>query len=101
MREQMKALNDFEMGDLWEQVQRRTPHADGPEPPWRRPLAGPVALLVVSVLVVGLLLCGLRELGTPNPTALSTGVPATLTLWPEHTSTEIAATQSKVDAGDE
>jgi hypothetical protein len=75
MREQMKALDDFEMGDQWELVQRRMPRADGPEPPWRRSLARPVMLLVASILVLGVVLYGLRALGSAKPTALSTGVP--------------------------
>src|SRR6185369_14991662 len=101
MREQMKALDDFEMGDLWEQVQRREPRSEGPESPSRPRLARPMALLVVSVVVIGLVLYGLRELGSAKPAALSPGVPADLTLWPERTTAEIAATQEKVDAGDQ
>src|SRR6476620_11663452 len=59
MREQMKALDELEMGDLWEQVQRREPSPEGPEPSRRPRRARPMALLIVSVAVIGLVLYGL------------------------------------------
>ncbi len=59
MREHMKALDELEMGDLWERVQRREPSSQGPEPPPRSRLAHPMALLIVSIVVIGLVLYGL------------------------------------------
>jgi PASTA domain-containing protein len=67
MREQMKALDDFEMGDQWELVQRRIPGSEGPEPPHQRRGVRPSALFVGSIVVIGLVLFGLRALGEPKP----------------------------------
>src|SRR3954451_18879697 len=51
MREQMKALDDLEMGDLWAQALHRTPQPDpGPEP-HRSPVRSRIVAAVVAIAV--------------------------------------------------
>ena len=82
MREQMEALDDLEMDDLWERVRTRTPSPEEPEPGhnWRaRSLAYALSGLVLAFIVV--LVMTLLPLGDEHksPTVNTPPAPAPAT----------------------
>src|SRR3954454_9225673 len=64
MREELKALDDLEMEDLWERARTRVPGSDGPNRRGPRGTRGPTfAVVVASLLVLGLVVWALGPLG--------------------------------------
>src|SRR3954465_14958092 len=51
MREQMKALDDLEMDDLWAQALQRTPQPDAGPEPHRSPVRSRIVAAVVAIAV--------------------------------------------------
>src|SRR3954464_8649063 len=64
MREELKALDDLEMEDLWERARTRVPGSDGPNRRGPRGTRGPTfAVVVASLVMVGLVVWALGPLG--------------------------------------
>lgn len=103
MREQMKGLDDLEMGDLWSQVRERT-LGPQPEPPTpRRPVASRVTAGIVAFAVFIAAGVFVWQAFRPGSTTIlqapSDGV-AGVALWPERTVADLAQTQALADSGD-
>lgn len=80
MREQMKALDDLVMDDLWEQARTRTPSPEGPEPSHRwRDRSLTYALSAVVLAFIGAVVMTLLPLRDERPhetlTTAQPGVP--------------------------
>ena len=73
MREELKALDELEMDDLWERARARVPNHQGPEPRPRKRRGPTFAVAIASVVLLGLVVWSLGPLGrgTTTPPASS------------------------------
>lgn len=78
MREELKALDDLDMGDLWQRVRSRKPGPDDPDPrrPWKTRTVTYLLSAAALALVV-LIVATLLPLGDERPTPASVGISPT------------------------
>jgi hypothetical protein len=103
MREQMRPLDDLEMGDLWTQAQERTPRVDWEPPSDGRPASSRVIAGVVAFAVfiaAGVFAWQALRRDTMIPVQEPSDGVAGVALWPERTAGELERTQALADAGD-
>jgi len=100
MREELKALDDLEMEDLWERARTRVPGSDGPNRRGPRGTRGPTfAVVVASLVMVGLVVWALGPLGRNTQVPPATVEPV-LPLQANVTATiPIASSPSAIAAG--
>jgi len=78
MRDELKALDDLEMGDLWQRARSRTPGPDDPDPrrPWKSRTVAYV-LSAAALALIAMIVATLRPLGDERPTPAPVGTSPT------------------------